>query len=24
FLKHPLSEVSHHLLHTKYTKRERY
>jgi NADH-quinone oxidoreductase subunit G/[NiFe] hydrogenase diaphorase moiety small subunit/NADP-reducing hydrogenase subunit HndD len=24
FLKHPLSETSHHLLHTKYTKRERF
>ena len=24
FLKEPLGEVSHHLLHTKYTKRERY
>jgi NADH-quinone oxidoreductase subunit G/[NiFe] hydrogenase diaphorase moiety small subunit/NADP-reducing hydrogenase subunit HndD len=24
FLNHPLSEVSHHLLHTKYTKRERF
>jgi NADH-quinone oxidoreductase subunit G/[NiFe] hydrogenase diaphorase moiety small subunit/NADP-reducing hydrogenase subunit HndD len=24
FLKYPLSDVSHHLLHTKYTKRERF